>query len=656
MMKQRRTHSIAASLLALVLCCVLAAGSFATPVSAAPPPGGTSDNVQAEVEAGLEDLITEGEEFAEPNDQGDTDSDGTGDPQTDSDPVDPDSPPQSTDPDNDTDPSDPEVSPNPQEPEESPEPSEPEEVVYTVTFKLSGSQSVQVEVKEGEYPQALQDITPPPMAEFQGWANAQGQLVNPEEIPVTQDVTYTARWSRQLEDLLNTATHINYIDGYEDGLFRPSKAITRGEAATMLYKLLLQQDWEKKTFPDISEKDWYANAVETLAGLGILSGYTDGTFAPGRQITRAEFVTMVTGFTTLDTEITQTFSDVPATSWAAAAVSTAAQLGWVNGYGDGTFLPNNPITRAEAVKVINNMLGRAVDPQYKNKSDVKNFYDLFSEHWAYGDIVEASTPHTVEEGSNPEVWTSYTADTSTVKGHWVTEGGVRYYVDPSTRKFARGQITIDGVKYRFDSKTAKPLTGFYMDGQWRRYYKNGAIVNDISGLGVVKGPYYIKVYKPANYLIIFAKDSSGNYNTPVRAMRVSCGNATPTGTYYTPARYRWLKMVGNTWAQWCTQIQGNYLFHSVPNWTKNNLDLEVGEYNRLGETRSLGCIRLNCRDAKWIYDNCALGTKVYISPTETSGPLSKPAGIQIPSWHTWDPTDPTAYYMCDKYGCHQDLH
>ena len=164
------------------------------------------------------------------------------------------------------------------------------------------------------------------------------------------------------------------------------------------------------------------------------------------------------------------------------------------------------------------------------------------------------------------------------------------------------------------------------------------------------------MYKPSNYLIIFAKDpATGAYNTPVQAMRVSCGVPTPTGTYYTPARYRWLKMVGDTWAQWCTQIQGNYLFHSVPNYTRSNLDLEVGEYNQLGNTRSLGCIRLNCEDAKWIYDNCGLGTQVNISATMTSGPLEKPEGLQIPIWHTWDPTDPTATYMCDQHGCHQWL-
>lgn len=650
MKKHRRTRTPAA-FLALLLCCLLAWGGIAPAalaveteetllretassslevepdVSSTPDPG---QETSSQPEIGYPN----GEESSHPEES--TPSTGEGEEDVSSSPE-------------EGEPSQPEEGE-----EESSQPEEPEgPVLFTVTFRTSGSESVTVEVEEGQFPQ-VPELTPPPLAEFLGWADPAGQLVQPEEIPVTADTVYTARWSREVGDLLQIDTHITYIDGYSDGLFRPNKNVTRAEAANMLFKLLRSQDWEKKSFPDVSADAWYAGAVETLAGLGILNGYEDGTFKPQNPITRAEFVTMLMGFSTLQTG-TPSFTDVPADFWASFAIYTAAQLGWVSGYGDGTFEPNDPITRAETVKLLNTMLGRTGDPNFVGKSDVKNFYDLFSSHWAYGAIVEASTAHVVQEGSSPEVWASYTADTTPVSGHWITDQGVRYYVDPATRKLARGQITIDGVKYRFDSSTCKPFTGFAMDGQWRRYYKNGAQQTDISGLGVVSGPYYIKVYKPANYLIIFAKDGSGSYNTPVRAMRVSCGNSTPTGTYYTPNRFRWLKMVGDTWAQWCTQIQGNYLFHSVPNWTLSNLDLEVEEYNRLGETRSLGCIRLNCEDAKWIYDNCALGTQVYISPTETSGPLSKPAGITLPSWHTWDPTDPTAYYMCDRHGCHQNL-
>ena len=249
-----------------------------------------------------------------------------------------------------------------------------------------------------------------------------------------------------------------------------------------------------------------------------------------------------------------------------------------------------------------------------------------------------------------ERWTDYTRYEPTKKRGWLSLNGSRYYIGPDG-KCLRGEQSIDGVKYRFDSSGAA-ATGFFKEGGWSRYYKNGVLVEDISNLGLVKGPYYIKVYKPANYLIIFAKDSAGKYTIPVRSMLVSCGNPTPTGNFYTPDRYRWLEMVGGSWAQWCTQIMGSYLFHSVPNDLRNNYTMWSGEYNNLGTTRSLGCIRLNCEDAKWIYDNCVLGTHVYISPTETSGPLKKPAGLKIPSWHTWDPTDPTAKYLCKQHGCH----
>lgn len=592
-------------------------------------------------------------------------------------------------PEDPEDSSTPESSPEPEEPEE---PQEPEIARYTVTYQMGSFGSTSLVVDEGKIPSLVPSIPELPAATILGWFDNAGNQVDPTTLPITGDVTYTARWSRQVEDLLNTKDHVAYISGYNTGMFLPDKTVTRAEAASMFYKLLLSADWEKKTFPDVKSTDWYADAVETLAGLGVVSGYENGKFSPTRKITRAEFVTMAMAFSTLEYGASP-FTDVENTSWAAPYIYSAAKQGWISGMGDGTFAPNDSITRAQAVTILNKMLGRTADPDVKSLTDVKNFYDLFSTHWAYEAIVEASTAHTYHlegengeiiggessegepgevpgtdgnpgedggqgqeepkpESSYTEVWDTYEKDTSTVKSHWVRENGVLYYVDGSTRKIVRGKTTIDGTTYLFDNSGAA-YNGFSYDGSWRRYYQNGLQVNDISGLGVVSGPYYIKVYKPANYLIIFAKDpSTGTYNTPVRSMLVSCGTPTPTGTYYTPARYRWLKMVGDTWAQWCTQIQGNYLFHSVPNWTRNNFDLEVGEYNRLGQTRSMGCIRLCCRDAKWIYDNCQLGTQVYISPSETSGPLSKPTGLQLPSWHTWDPTDPTAYYACQKRGCH----
>lgn len=671
-MKHRhKLHRTVMSVFALALCAVMAVEGpgitvFAQelPASAAqelnaPPPAGDTDSLYSQVPAlgqglpeeepfagELQDGTTEEETFSEDDGKDSL----VQDPDESLDPQEPSEPEDSEGTQGPEDPQDPE------DPEEPQEPEEPQSAKFTVTFQMGSFGSTTLEVEEGQLPTSVPTIPDLPAAKVLGWFDKDGSPVDPATLTVTGDVTYTARWSRQVSDLLNTEEHVAYMSGYNTGLFLPNKSVTRAEAVTMFYKLLVSTEWEKKSFPDVASTQWYATAVETLAGLGIVSGYEDGTFGPNKNITRAEFVTIAMAFSTLETG-RSTFSDVKDTSWAAPYIVSASQQGWISGYTDGTFGPDKNITRAEAVSIINKMLGRAADAGVKNLSDVKNYYDLFPTHWAYAAIVEASTPHTYHmegEGETAvEVWDSYEKDTSTVKSHWVRENNSLYYVDGATGKVVRGKKTIDGVNYVFDSSTGAAYNGFYMDGQWRRYYKNGTLINDISGLGVVSGPYYIKVYKPGNYLIIYAKDpSTGKYNTPVRAMLVSCGNATPTGTYYTPARYRWLKMVGDTWAQWCTQIQGNYLFHSVPNWTYSNFDLEVQEYNMLGTTRSMGCIRLCCRDAKWIYDNCQLGTQVFISGIESSGPLAKPTGIKLPSWHTWDPTDPTAYYACQKRGCH----
>lgn len=521
----------------------------------------------------------------------------------------------------------------------------------TVTFQIGMFGTETITVEKGEYLYNIPTIPELPSARVLGWYNSDGQQAYPGSVRAEEDAVYTARWSRRVSDILNTYDHNAYISGYSNGMFKPNSSVTRAEAAQMLYSLLIDKNREKKTFSDVGDK-WYAEAVGTMAGLGIIRGYSDGTFKPGREITRAEFVTMAINCDTI-AEGELNFSDVSASSWAAPYIATAAANGWISGFNDGTFHPNDKITRAQAVTIINKMLGRSADAQILEKTDAKNFYDVFPGNWAYGNILEAATGHSYYQSGGNEVWTSYEQDTEYPESDcWIKDGSSRYYLDAETRKFLRGEHTIDGKKYLFDSSTGAAYTGFKTEGAWQRYYKNGLMMNDISSLGVTSGPYFIKVYKNSNYLIVYAKSGSGKYDIPVKAMRVSCGNNTPVGTFYTPDRYRWLQMVGDTWAQWCTQIQGNYLFHSVPNWTQNNADLEVDEFNHLGDTRSLGCIRLNCRDAKWIFDNCVLGTKVTITTSESSGPLSKPDGIQIPSWHTWDPTDPTAYWRCKQKGCH----
>ena len=127
---------------------------------------------------------------------------------------------------------------------------------------------------------------------------------------------------------------------------------------------------------------------------------------------------------------------------------------------------------------------------------------------------------------------------------------------------------------------------------------------------------------------------------PIRAMLCSTGDATPYGTYYTPNKFRWLGLVGPCYGQYCTQIVGDFLFHSVPYVSPDANTLMTEEYNKLGTTCSHGCIRLCVADAKWIYDNCALGTKVELYDSPDPGPLGKPALKLLPAGQTWDPTDP----------------
>lgn len=561
----------------------------------------------------------------------------------------PDEPPEAPDAEPSPSPSPEPEKPDPEEPEE---PEEPEPKIFTVTFQMGRFGTYTRKAEEGQFVEDIPSISELPAAEVLGWFDAAGQLVEPDKIAVLEDTTYTARWGRHADEFLQTDTHKAYIKGYVSGTFKPTRNVSRSEAVQLFYNLVREPVGGPNPFPDVQETDWFAAAVKEMAVCGILQGGSDGNFNGTRPITRAEFVKMAVACDTLE-DGTCPFTDVSPDDWFAPYIATAYKKGWVSGHPDGTFHPYDPIVRGEAVVILNKVLGRTADPDIANKTDAKNFYDVFPDNWMYPYIIEASTSHEFTEVDTGEAWGDYERDTSAPESGWVEEDGARFYLDGTTRKFLRGEQTLDNKRYVFDSTTGAGINGFRSEGYWRRYYIHGAMQDDISELGVVTGPYFIKVYKPSNYLIIYAREYEGGaYNVPVRAIRTSCGYGTPTGTYYTPHRYRWLQMIGGTWAQWCTQIYGSYLFHSVPNWTYDNFNLEVGEYNHLGDTRSAGCIRMNCRDAKWIFDNCQLGTRVEISSWETGGPLQKPDGLQIPSWHSWDPTDPTAYWKCQQTGCH----
>jgi hypothetical protein len=156
--------------------------------------------------------------------------------------------------------------------------------------------------------------------------------------------------------------------------------------------------------------------------------------------------------------------------------------------------------------------------------------------------------------------------------------------------------------------------------------------------------YSITVNKDTNCVTVYQKDTTGNF-TPVKAMICSVGKNkadTPAGTFKTQEKYTWRALFGDVYGQYATRINGHILFHSVYYEQTDPSTLQTEEYNNLGTAASAGCIRLTAADAKWIYDNCAIGTTVKIVESGTD-PLPRPEAIKLgenASYPNWDPTDP----------------
>lgn len=154
------------------------------------------------------------------------------------------------------------------------------------------------------------------------------------------------------------------MKGDSNGMFRPSDPITRAEVSMIFARLGTGQSEfagsYSSSFEDVKAASWYYNCVGYAQGAGIVNGYADNTFKPEKQITRAEFAAMVARFAKLEGRDTSDFTDLSG-HWAEGEVAALAEKGWVGGYADGTFQPNQPITRAEVTKIVNRMLDRTPD-------------------------------------------------------------------------------------------------------------------------------------------------------------------------------------------------------------------------------------------------------------------------------------------------------
>ena len=196
---------------------------------------------------------------------------------------------------------------------------------------------------------------------------------------------------------LNTKDHVAYIIGYEDGTVKPNNNITRAEVATIFFRLLSEDSrtefWSQTNgYSDIAPANWFNNAVSTLANAGIISGYPDGTFRPNAPITRAEFAAIAARFSDVVYGGSSSFSDVSETNWAYNFISLAEHLGWISGYPDGTFKPNQNISRAEAMTLINRVLERAVEADNMS-SDMVEWVDCQPDAWYYEAVQEATNSH-----------------------------------------------------------------------------------------------------------------------------------------------------------------------------------------------------------------------------------------------------------------------
>ena len=211
---------------------------------------------------------------------------------------------------------------------------------------------------------------------------------------------------------LNNTDHFAYIVGYGNGEVRPQNSITRAEVAAIFFRLLEDDVRDanytrQNKFTDVSNDAWYCSAVSTLSAMGIISGYPDATFRPNASITRAEFAAIATRFDVNGDKTPASFNDI-ADHWAKDEIAVAANNGWVNGYEDGSFRPQNKITRAETMSLVNRVLNRKPETAEDLLENMTKWTDNADTNaWYYLAVQEATNSHYYEykENSQYEKWT-----------------------------------------------------------------------------------------------------------------------------------------------------------------------------------------------------------------------------------------------------------
>ena len=486
---------------------------------------------------------------------------------------------------------------------------------------------------------------------------------------------------------LSVAAQMNIFSGCGDGTMGPNRSITRQEAMSVIARAFAVADGtaaDLAAFTDASAvSNWAVASVAGLVRAGIVSGDA-GRLSPKATITRAEIAQMLYE---LGLQFCSDAAALPASGrvvytgtapLTAGAFTGTLYLGGAAGRDlgslnvTGTLVvrtdPNGTVTVGGTVDT----LAAAAEDTTVAGAGHAGLVRLL----ARGCTVTLAADKTASE-YDPMLRGVDILTTDPVPALSPECRAVDLYVTyryfPSEYQTTPGEATliwyVDGVQqptrhYTLDGKSITP--GFYVEESvWKRDMPSRHTVEILflCGTDVIRTTFVVPVnnYTDAEYaklqsaqypyklevvrnqctVLVYGLDMSGDYSILYRAFVCGPGQTTPIGTFRTPFKAAWHPLQG-CWGQYCTQITGNYLFHSSPYNSPNKNDLSYRLYNQLGTVCSHGCVRLTVADAKWIYDNCPLGTTVSIY-NASSLPVPKPSApwldISSPN-RGWDPTDP----------------
>lgn len=497
------------------------------------------------------------------------------------------------------------------------------------------------------------------------------------------DVSTTAWYYSEL----STAAQMNIFNGYGDGTMGPNRSITRQEAMIVIARAFAVPDGtaaDIQAFRDASSVgSWAVAKVGGLVKAGIVNG-DNGSLHPTASITRAEIAQMLYNLGL------QFCSDAAALPASGRVIYTGAAPLTADAF-TGTLYLGGPAGRDLGGMNITGTLVVRTDPNGTvTVGGAVDTLAVAAEDTTVAGAGRAALVHLLVRGCTVTLAADKTAseyapmlrgvDTLTTDPVPALSPECRavdlyvtYRYFPSEYQTTPGEATliwyVDGVQqrtrhYTLDGKSITP--GFHVEESvWKRNMPAQHTVEILlmCGTDVIRTTFVVPVnnYTDAEYaqlqraqypyklevvrnqctVLVYGLDMSGNYSILHHAFVCGPGRTTPIGTFRTPFKAAWHPLQG-CWGQYCTQITGNYLFHSSPYNSPNKNDLSYRLYNQLGTVCSHGCVRLTVADAKWIYDNCPLGTTVSIY-NASSLPVPKPSApwldISSPN-RGWDPTDP----------------